>query len=365
MKKDHWARTSFTELLDIQYPIVQGPFGGGLSSVALTATVASLGGLGSIGCQPYTASQIVECARAIRKLTDKPFNLNLWVNDRDDRLASFDAAAYANLKAIFKPYFDAAGIPLPEMPVDPVPKYEDQIHAVLEAKPAVFSFVYGIPDQNVLEQFRKNGTKTVGTATTVDEAVALTNAGVDAVIATGFEAGGHRVSFLRPAEDSLTGLFSLIPQVADSVSIPIIAAGGIADARGIRAALALGADAVQIGTAFLATAQSNALPEHKATLFSSEAKHTTLTKLLSGRLARGTCSRLTGELKDKEHLFAPYPMQGKFMSSLMASFIKNHLSGYLTFWSGQSASLLRHKDASDLFRALVTEMEQMQHSSRQ
>src|SRR5690606_35097904 len=135
--------------------------------------------------------------------------------------------------------------------------------AIFEARPAVFSFVYGIPSQSILEKCRQLGIITVGAATTVDEAVALQQAGVDAIVATGFEAGGHRVSFLQSAEDSLTGTFSLIPLVADAVNIPIIAAGGIADARGMQAALALGADAVQIGSAFLATTQSNAAHDHK------------------------------------------------------------------------------------------------------
>lgn len=355
MTKKKWNHTKFTQRMGIDFPIVQGPFGGGHSSMALTATVSSLGGIGSFGCQPYTAGEIVDYVRAIRKVTDKPFNLNLWVDDRDMRLAQYGEADYEKLKAIFKPYFDLAGISAPEMPAELGPSYRDQLEAVLETRPAVFSFVYGIPDADVLEQCRRNGTQTVGNATTVDEAIALEKAGVDAVVATGFEAGGHRVSFLRTAEESLTGLFALIPQVVDSVSIPVIAAGGIADARGIKAALTLGADAVQIGTAFLATAQSNAPADHKAALFSVDARHTTLTNIFSGRLARGIRSRLTDELKDFERQFAPYPMQGKFMSVLRAALTKKGSTEYITHWSGQCASLLRHRDAADLFQALVRE----------
>lgn len=359
MKKNKWAKTKITELLTINYPIIQGPFGGGSSSVALTTTVTNLGGLGSFGCQPYTTNEIIEISNAIRKLTDKPFNLNLWVNDRDERLAGFDKAAHEKLKEIFKPYFDELAIPLPEMPADLGPKYEDQVQAILETKPPVFSFMYGIPSEGILEQCRRNGTKTIGTATTVDEAIALERAGVDAIVATGFEAGGHRASFIRSAEDSLTGTFTLIPQVADNVSIPVIAAGGIADARGIKAALTLGADAVQIGTAFLATAQSNATDEQKQKLFSTEAKFTTLTKIFSGRLSRVTRSKLTEELKDKEHLFALYPMQRKFMGSLWASLTEKGKPEYITFSCGQSAPLLKYKDAAELFHSLVKETDQL------
>jgi len=318
-----------------------------------------LGGLGSFGCQPYTVDEIIEYSNAICKLTDKPFNLNLWVNDRDERLVSFDKAEYEKLKKIFKHYFDELAIPLPEMPADLGPKYEDQLQAILETKPPVFSFIYGIPSEDILEKCRRNGTKTIGTATTVDEAIALEKAGVDAIVATGFEAGGHRASFIRSAEDSLTGTFTLIPQVADNVSIPVIAAGGIADARGIKAAFTLGADAVQIGTAFLATAQSNATEEHKQKLFSAEAKYTTLTKIFSGRLSRVIRNKLTEELNDKEHLLAPYPMQRKFMNSLQSALIKNHKSEYITFTSGQSAPLLKYKDAAELFHSLVKETDKL------
>lgn len=354
-----WTNTKATALLGIDYPIVQGPFGGGLSSVSLAATVSTLGGLGSIGCQPYTAAEIVDYAKAIRNITDRPFNFNLWVDDRDARLATFDAAAFEKVRELFRPYFAELDVPVPEMPADLGPTYKDQVQAILDAKPPVFSFVYGIPSPDILEQCRKNGTRTVGAATTVDEAVALEKAGVDAMVATGFEAGGHRVSFLRSPDESLTGLFALIPQVADSVSIPVIAAGGIADARGIRAALALGADAVQIGTAFLATAQSGALDEHKQSLFSPQAKYTALTRIFSGRLARGIRTRLTEELKQQEHLMAPYPMQGKFLNSLKAAAIRQRKPEYLTFWAGQSAALLRHKDATGLFKSLVEEMDRL------
>lgn len=352
-----WNKTKLTKLLGIQYPIVQGPFGGGLSSVNLTSTVSNAGALGSYGGQPFSAQEIIDTSAEIRKHTDKPFNINLWVNDRDAGLQSFGEDNYKQLTKIFKPYFDELGLPVPEKPVNLGPKFEEQVEAIFEARPAVFSFVYGIPADDILDKCRSLGIKTVGAATTADEAIALENAGVDALVATGFEAGGHRVSFLRTAEDSLTGTISLIPQVADKVKIPIIAAGGIADARGIRAALALGADAVQMGTAFLATAQSNAAQDHKDKLFAPEAKFTTLTKLFTGRLSRGIKNRLTEELKAYEHLMAPYPLQGKFMGYLKAyPATADSNPDFKSFWAGQSASLLKHRDAKVLIEQLVAEM---------
>ena len=352
-----WNKTKFTDLLGIKYPIVQGPFGGGLSSVALTSTVSNAGALGSFGGQPFTAKEIIETCIAIRKATGKPFNLNLWVNDRDERLSKFNDEEYKKLTDLFRPYFNELGLPIPERPKDLGAKFEQQVEAIFQARPAVFSFVYGIPTKGVLEKCRRLGIKTVGAATTVDEAIALEQAGVDALVATGFEAGGHRVSFLQTAEDSLTGTFSLIPQVADNVKIPIIAAGGIADARGVKAALALGADAVQIGTAFLATNESNASQDHKDKLFSPESKYTALTKIFTGRMSRGIRNRLIEELKGKEDLLAPYPLQGKFMSYLKAyPATENSNPDFKSFWAGQSAPLLRHRDAKMLIESLVKEL---------
>ena len=352
-----WNKTKFTKLLEIDYPIVQGPFGGGLSSIELTSTVSNAGGLGSFGGQPFSSKEIIEFCKKIGKVTNRPFNINLWVNDRDTRLATFDDDDFKKLIELFKPYFNELGLPIPEKPNNLGAKFEEQIEAIYVAKPSVFSFVYGIPSSNILENCRRLGIKTVGTATTVDEAIALENAGVDAIVATGFEAGGHRVSFLRSAEDSLTGTFSLIPQVADSIKIPIIAAGGIADSRGIKAALALGADAVQIGTAFLATSQSNATQDHKDKLFTSDAKYTTLTKVFTGRLSRGIRNRLTEELRNQEDLFAPYPLQSKFMGLIKAyPATANSDPDFKSYWAGQSASLLKYRDAKILMETLVSEM---------
>jgi nitronate monooxygenase len=356
-KINMWNNTKFSKLLNIDYPIIQGPFGGGLSSVELTSIVSNAGGLGSYGGQPFSSAEIINLCEKIREKTDKPFNINLWVKDRDDRLTNFGEPEYKNLLNLFKPYFDELRLPLPERPIDMGPKFEEQIEAIFHARPAVFSFVYGIPSNDILEKCRTLGIKTVGTATTLKEAIALENAGVDAIVATGFEAGGHRVSFLRSAEDSLTGTFSLIPQIADHVKIPLIAAGGIADARGIKAALILGADAVQIGTAFLATAQSNASQDHKDILFTSKANDTTLTKVFTGRLARGIRNRLTEELKTHENLLAPYPLQSKIMN-LLKAYPANTNSNpeFKSYWAGQSAPLLKFRDAKLFIASLVSEL---------
>ncbi|MDX2206653.1 MAG: nitronate monooxygenase [Gemmatimonadales bacterium] len=353
-----WHRTRVTEMLGIPYPIVQGPFGGGLSSVALTSTVSNAGGLGSFGGQPFTAAELVETCAAIRSATDRPFNLNLWVGDRDARLDTFGDPEYRRLVALFQPWLDEVGIPSPERPADLGPRFEDQVEAIFDARPHVFSFVFGIPSEAILDRCRTLGIRTVGAATTVDEALALDQAGVDAIVATGMEAGGHRVSFLRPAEESITGTLSLIPQVVDAVRVPVIAAGGIADARGLRAALTLGAEAVQIGTAFLATRESNATDDHRERLFSSAARDTTPTRVFSGRLARGLRTPVTESFRGQEHLLAPYPLQGRFLHALrMGMNSREQPFPLQAYWAGQSASLLRHRSARELMSALIERMD--------
>lgn len=353
-----WRTTKFTKLIGVDLPIIQGPFGGKLSSVELTATVSKAGGLGSYGAQPYTASEIIGIANNIRAKTSKPFNLNLWINDQDDSVKDFDNAHMQNIITIFKPYFEELDLEPPTFPLSESPRFEDQIEAIFDIRPSVFSFVYGIPSEIILEQCRRLGIITVETATTLDEAITLENNGVDAVVASGFDAGGHRVSFLAPPEESLVGTFSLIPQVADALKIPVIGAGGIADCRGFKAAMALGADAVQMGTAFLATRQSGASNAHREKLFSKEARYTTLTRVFTGRLSRGIKNRLTEELKAYQDCFAPYPLQGKIVGKLGAYPANAESNPELkAFWAGQAAPVLKHQDAIDLIASIISGME--------
>ncbi len=352
-----WSKTRITDLLGIRYPIVQGPFGGGLSSTALASLVSNCGGLGSFGAQPFTPEKILEVNREIRSRTRLPYNLNIWVSNKDESADSYSDEEFQRLSTVFKPYFDELSIPLPSRPANLGSQFEDQVQAILDAAPPVFSFVFGVPSHDILEACRRKNIKTVGTATTPDEAIALDEAGVDAIVATGFEAGGHRVSFLRSAESSLTGTFALIPMVVDKVKAPVIAAGGIADGRGVAAALALGAAGVQIGTAFLACAESNATPAHKAKLFSDDSKQTILTKMFSGRLARGMKSKLSEEMSVHENIFAPYPIQRLFVSTLSAAAVAQGKADWITFWSGQAAPILKHKKAKDLFESIVAYMD--------
>ncbi len=348
-----WQDTAVSRKLGLRYPIVQGPFGGGLSSVDLLAAVSNAGGLGSFGVHHLTPAQIRELNATIRSRTDQPYALNLWVSNHDEGGLSLTAEQFAAGIERFRPYYEELGVEPPAMPARYGQSFDEQVEAVLEANPPAFSFVFGIPSARILEECRRRGIVTIGAITTIDEAVAMEAAGVDLIVATGFEAGGHRVSFLAPAEDSLTGTFALIPTVADRVKTPVIAAGGIADSRGIAAALMLGAQGVQIGTAFLACQQSSASAPHRRMLFDERSRYTALTRVFSGRLARGIRNRYLEEMTASGAAPFPYPIQNWFTGSFRKAAGEQDRPDRMSLWAGQAVPLLRQHDAGELFAALV------------
>ncbi len=336
--------------LGIDAPIVLGAFGG-MSSVALTALVSSAGGLGSYGLYGYSAERIAETAARLRAATDRPFALNLWMPVGDEvRPGDVDVTSALEVAA---PLYAELGIDLPTaLPerflVDP----DEQLAAVLSERPAVASFVFGLPDDAAMAELKTAGIRVVATATTVAEAVHLEQRGADAIVATGAEAGGHRVSFLRPAEESLVGTFALVPQVADAVSVPVIAAGGIADRRGVAGALALGAEGVQVGTAFLRTRQSAASDAHRAALGTVADDGTVLTRAVTGRLARGIPNRLVRLVEEAERIL-PFPAQGWVLQPVRAEALRRGYGDLQSLWAGQSAPLARLDDAHDVFAELA------------
>jgi len=343
---------ALTALLGIEHPIVLGPFGG-LSSVELVATVSNAGGLGSYGLYGYSADRIVATGQAIRSATPRPFALNLWLplDDSEQRNAR-PAAAFADAVEALRPFYEELDIPVPAAPpARYLPDIDEQWSAVLEVRPAAVSVVYGVPSPAMIESARERGIALIGTATTVAEAVALDRAGVDAVVATGFEAAGHRVSFLARAEESLVGSIALIPQVADAVAVPVVAAGGIADRRGVAAAFALGARGVQVGTAFLRTRQSAANDAHRAAIGTASADSTVLTRAMSGRLARGIRNRAIDSI-EAAGAIASFPAQNWLTGGFRAEALRRDRGDLQSLWAGQSAALCTREDARDVFAEL-------------
>ena len=350
-----WNKTRVSSTLGINYPIIQGPLGG-LSTQRLTATVSNFGGLGSFGAHSLGPSAIKDVIAEIRELTAKPFAMNLWVSVEDAGARASGKDEFARSLAHVAGHIEALGAPLPDYkPYVPV-KFEDQVRVLLDAKVPAFSFIAGVPPKEILDECRNQGILTIGTATTAAEAIVLDQAGVNVIVASGFEAGGHRGSFLLPAEDSLTGTFSLTPQVVDAVKAPVVAAGGIGDARGIVAAFALGAEGVQIGTAFLASQDSGASALHRNALLSGKAQRTSLTRGFTGRLARGIHNRLIEEFNRPEVEILPYPLQRMLVRNLAIPAEKAGRAELLQLWAGQSASLVRESDAKTLLKTLISEV---------
>lgn len=350
-----WNQTRAAEILRIKYPILQGPFGGNLSSVELVAAVSDAGGLGGFGAYTFSPDQIIAVDREIRAATKLPYAINLWVSDVDDLPDDDSGENFLKLSALFKPYFDELGIPLPQLPQQPEGKFEAQAEAVLKAGAPVFSFMFGIPSREILREFRSKGVVTIGSATTLDEALALEEARVDLIVASGFEAGGHRPSFIADAQHSLTGTFTLIQQIVHYVRTPVIAAGGIADGKGIAAALTLGAEGAQVGTAFLVCEESNATALHKEMLFSAASRYSILTKSFTGRLGRGLRSRLADDLEHLQQEMAPFPLQTLFLSPLRTAAIAQGKTDLVMFWGGQIAPVLKHTRADELMQDLIAE----------
>jgi nitronate monooxygenase len=353
-----WNENRFTAKLGIEYPIIQGPLGG-LSSQKLTAVVSNFGGLGSFGAHGLAPEAIKDVIAEIHSLTSKPFAMNLWVSMEDEGARTSDENAFNGSLAPLAAHIAALGAPHPRYRPYSWIRFEDQARVLLDEKVPVFSFIYGIPPLEILEECRAKGIVTIGTATTSDEAAALQEAGVDAVVASGFEAGGHRGSFLRSAEDSLTGTLSLVPQIVDIVDVPVIAAGGISDARGVIAALALGADALQMGTVFLACEESGASLLHRQALRGKRAGRTALTKGFTGRLARGIHNRLLEELNREGTAILPYPLQRKLVRNLAIPAEAAGRSDLLPLWAGQSANLFTCTDVSAFLTSLVEDVSEI------
>jgi nitronate monooxygenase len=328
--------THLTEELGIRLPIVLAPMAGDPSTPQLCAAVSNAGGLGSIGCGYAKADRVRELIRATRALTDRPFAVNLFVP-----LAA-EAPSPAVVEAVHRalaPFRAELGLPEPDgVPQPAEPVWEQQVAVVLDERVPVLSFTFGVPDLAALDCF------TIGTATTAAEAVALERAGVDAVVAQGAEAGGHR------GGEGLIGTMALVPQVVDAVSVPVVAAGGIMNGAQIAAAIAVGAEAVQLGTAFLATPESGAAPAYKRAL--RDGFETVVTAAYTGRPARAIRTSLIDAL-EAAGARADYPLQGALTADLRAQRDRADLQLLL---AGEGAPLVRELPAAELMRELEREL---------
>ena len=342
-----WHRNRLTERLKLQWPIFQAPMGE-MSTPALAAAVANSGGLGGLGMWGFSAPEAERRMAGFRQLSGGSLNVNypLWENPGD--LSGTGQAMRTRMQALY----DAHGLgPIPQPTVSAGEINAGHLTVLQRMKPEVVSFHFGLPNDDVINAIKAAGIFVVCTATTVAEAKVLEARGVDAVIAQGTEAGGHRGTFSGVDVRMQPGLFSLLPQVVDAVAIPVIAAGGIADGRGIAAALMLGASAVQLGTAFLRCDEAHVSEQHRASLGAARDVSTVVTDVMTGRPARFIRNRLIEELSRDGLSPLPFPAQSDLTHPLAQSGDREFMSLY----AGQSAALTRDMPAAELVALLVVE----------
>jgi nitronate monooxygenase len=344
--------TDLTKRLQITHPIVQAPMAGGGDTPRLVAAVSEAGGLGSIGAAYLNPQQIIETAKAVRSLTSRPFGINLFaplpVPEAKDTRRPIERVT---------PFYSELGLPPPAAPAPPAYAFADQLAACVESGAAVFSFTFGMVPAGAIDSAKKRALFVAGTATTVEEAIALEKAGVDAIVAQGSEAGGHRGSFAGPFETSMVGTIALVPQVRDAVRVPVIASGGIMDGRGIAAALALGASAVQLGTAFLTTDEAGAAECYKQALLGAREDSTRVTRAFSGRPARGIVNRFMQEVEKDPEAILPFPLQNALTRPLRTAAAKAGRAEFLNLWAGQGTRMARRAPAAQLVARLASETE--------
>lgn len=341
------------KLIGIDLPIVQAPMAGSQGS-ALAVAVSNTGGLGSLPCAMLTIEAMRDELATIKKQTDKPFNVNFFCHVQPTPSAEREAA----WRTALSPYYKEFGIDIDSIPAGPgrAAFSADAADVLAEFKPAVVSFHFGLPSTELMARVRSWGAKIFSSATTVEEARWLEAQGADAVIAQGLEAGGHRGIFSTEDLTTQLGTFALLPQIVAQVKVPVIAAGGIADAKGVAAALALGAAGVQVGTAYLLCPEASTSAVHRAALKSDAASHTALTNLFSGRPARGIVNRVMKELGPISATAPAFPLATAAIAPLRAKAESQGSGDFSPLWCGQNARGCKELPAAQLTRELAARL---------
>jgi nitronate monooxygenase len=353
-----WPNRRYLDLVGIDHPIIQAPMAGANLS-AMAIVVSRAGGLGSLPCGMLDVAQVRAELDAIRQLTDKAINVNFFCHEQP----APDPVSEKRWRDRLAHYYAALGIEtaasVPEQTGDRTPFDENMCCLMVEMQPRVVSFHYGLPERSLIEPLKAAGCLIQSTATTVQEARWLERHGADAIVAQGWEAGGHRGMFLARDIASQIGTFALVPQIVDAVRLPVIAAGGIIDARGIVAALALGASAVQIGTGYLLCPEARISAPYRSALRSARDDSTVLTNVLSGRPARGIVNRLIREVGPISADAPPFPLASGALKQLRATAEEQGSGDFSPLWAGQAAPLARELGAGDLTAALAAEAQSL------
>ncbi|MNZ43182.1 Nitronate monooxygenase [compost metagenome] len=344
--------TLFANLTGTRHPLIQAPMAGGATTPELVAAVCNAGALGSFAAATLSPAAMREGVARVRALTDRPFNVNLFILENPDPSDEEVARAQARLD----PLRAELGLPPGSRPARFCEDNRAQIETLLELAPPLVSFTFGLLDATTVARFHAAGCRVIGTATTVAEALAWQAVGADLICAQGSEAGGHRGTFLGDPQQSCLGLLALLPQVVAAVNIPVIAAGGIMDGRGIAACLLLGAQAAQLGTAFLCCPESGIPSIWKEAILAARDDSTRLTRAFSGRLARGIANDFMRRLAAAEDEVPAYPVQNALTGDIRQAAVRQGRSEYLSLWAGQGAGMARTLPAGELVRTLMEEM---------
>lgn len=344
-------RTPLCDTLGLRVPIVQAPMAGGPSTPDLVAAVSETGALGSFGFAYLQPEAMLREVEAVRARTSGPFNLNLFGSAQP---GAIDAAAQRGALDAVAGYYAELGLPAPE-PVRPpyAPDFQAQLAAVEEIRPPVLTLHLGDLTAERVRRFRSMGVKVGCSATCVAEAQRLEAVGVDFIVAQGAEAGGHRGSYLRDPYEAMTGTFAVVRLIVRSVRTPVIAAGGIMDGAGIAAALALGAQGAQLGTAFIPCPESGASRIHKESVLAAREDTTLITEKFSGKPARGLSNRFMREMENKPQL--PFPAQNAMVGRLRAASAKAGNPDFVALWAGQGVAMARALPAAELVAVLEAE----------
>lgn len=339
----------FLKSLGVEHPIVLGPMAGGAGSPALVAAVSNAGALGSFGAAYLAPQQILDTARELRSLTSRPIALNLFAGGYEpDRVVE-----PGPMLAVVSKAHERLGLAPPKLPPNPVSPLDEQIEAVIEAKPALFSFTFGVPSAEQIARVQRAGIPVCGTATTVEEAKVLAAAGVNAIAAQGEEAGAHRGTFLRSAEESMVPTYELVRGVVAATGLPVFASGGLMDGADITRAFEAGAQAAQLGTAFLLCPESG-VPEPYREALRARKDTTVITRVFSGRAARGLRNRFIDDCEGVPVL--PFRQQNDLTRAMRTESGKKGLPDYISLWAGRGVTRIREMPAPDLVRALVVEI---------
>jgi nitronate monooxygenase len=337
--------------LGIERPILLAPMAGSGGTLELAAAVSNAGGLGAWGGAYSKPEDIAAAIRRIRQLTERPFNINLFAGGYDnDRKVDPQP-----MLEIMREAHARLALPPPVLPPVPSDPFDEQLEAVLEERPPVFSFTFGIPSSAQIAALKKRGIAVSGTATTLAEARQLEQAGVDAIVAQGAEAGAHRGTFAGRFEDSMVPLAVLVRGIGTSVKLPVIASGGIMNGRDVAAALKLGAAAVQLGTAFLPCPESGAPPAYKRALLDARKDTTVVTRAFSGRPARGLTNAFIAMVDGKERAILPFRQQNDLTRPMRNASGQQGVADFISLWAGQGVARSRALPAADLVNMLIEE----------